>query len=421
VFRITNVRLSLATYQVLLVGVLLAGLHFGTVAVAQTAASHYLQPRMERAAFQDLCDALDLDPEQRMIFRTLFEDYLEAMAQAADQADAQADTVGRQEILAVMEGRAVLTADQLRDVRLAVLSTYEELCTDRGTQLLDELLQELEMVLMDMQVAKWPDVVRRLRRQVYLHSRQADGNKESYAGDGVDICQLLEQSDDIGVDLTNDRILSQIYFAYESQVDEIIVDAVGRHLLTQIEMEMANIARDYDRLGELEATSISGWDQLYGLNQSVGQQIAEHLRSLGQMGEAEIWLQRLQEANFPWLFEECEPEFVCAWIVRERPENATKADPIINAYRERIRGIRDQMIVMIVRARSDDGIVLHPEMTSGSSSNSDRRGDLHAAYLRLTGSRSVAESQALTQLMGLLDERSHELLQQDIRRRQVGL
>lgn len=400
-------------------GVLLAFLTATAAAVAQPAAMNYLQPRVERANFQDLCNALDLDPQQRSMFHMLFEDYLEDMITTANQADAKADTVGRQEILAAMEGRAVLMADQLRDMRLAVLSSYEQNCANRGTQLLEELLQELEMVLIDMQVAKWPRAVRSLRRQVYLHARQADGFRESYAGDGVDICQLLEESGDIGIDLEADRVLSQIYLAYEQEVDQIIVDAVGRHLLVQIEIEIANIAGDVDRLTELEATAISGWDQLYDLNQSRGQQIAEHCYSLGQTEVASRWLERIEQANFPWLFTLSEPLFVYEWIVREHPEYAGEAQPLIEAYNERMGGIQNQMIVMIVQARSDEGILLQPNM-SNRVIDSGRRGELQAAYLRLTGSRSVTDSQALALLMGLLDTQAHESLQRDIRRWRAG-
>ena len=418
--QVTNIQCRVAIRQLMAFGVLLACLSTTSAVVAQPAAMNYLQPRMERANFQDLCNALDLDPEQRSMFHMLFEDYLEDVTTTASQADAQADTVGRQKILAAMEGRAVLMADQLRDMRLAVLSSYEQNCANRGTQLLEELLQELEMVLMDMQVTKWPRAVRSLRRQVYLHARQADGNLESYAGDGVDICQLLEQSSDIGIDLEADRTLSQIYRDYEQEVDQIIVDAVGRHLLVQIEMEIASIAKDAERLAELEAMVISGWDQLYDLNQRRGQQIAEHFVSLGQADLASRWLEQLKEANFPWLFVQSEPVFVYEWIVREHPEYSTAAQPVMDSYNERMNDLKNRMIVMIINARSDDGIVLQPNM-SNRAIDAGRRGELQSAYLRLTGSRSVTDSQALASLMGLLDAEAHASLQRDIRRWRANL
>ena len=160
----------------------------------------YIEPRLDRGQYALLCGDLALNGDQHIIADLLRGDYLAAIARLAERVDERAEGAGREAVLDALAGKLPLRADELRRLRLNVLEEYQ-----RGWPVADELLEQLlddtRHMLTDEQASRVPAAFRRVRRAILLHPRQADRLGYEYAGDGIDVRQLVDEASTEGGEL----------------------------------------------------------------------------------------------------------------------------------------------------------------------------------------------------------------------------
>lgn len=383
---------------------------------AAESAIDFIEPRVERESFALFLDQLNMDGDQRIIATMLHGDYAAAIEQLAARLDEQAEQAGRERVQEALAGTIYLEPQELRRLRAAVLKTYQG-GWDEADQLFEDLIVDTHILLMDQAADDFEQALRRLRRAVYLHPRAAARQDEAYAGDGVDVVQLVEEASLPGGELesfdsaTLDAVLSD----YRRQLDALLLATATAGRQGRMNRVLARIERDRSAMRTEEQAALARWQRLYEINRQAAQQVGA---VIGQsMGDAarQRWLQRFDHACFPWLFQRAMPDKQEDWIARRISDDVIlqEAAQIHEGYVSQRAALRREAIDLILRGRQTFRIMLHSRMDSTALDDASTR-ELYQDLLKNSGKRAKLDSDTTGSLEAMLTERQRRQMRSDI-------
>jgi len=375
------------------------------LAFAAGQARDYIHPSVRRSHYQQFAGSLDLSREQRVIVQMFFNDYRDALENLVDRTDERAEGAGRSTIDAALRGQASIEYERLQQMRADVWSVYRAALPE-AHQLLRRMLDDTYHILNDDQVADFESAARTLRRQVLLHPYQNNEHDPSYAGDGVDVMQLIEQASRDGgelVDLPNGA-LNDVRSAYVEQLDAWLQAVEPGRRLTRMDQRIASIRGDRKASREHENTSLRMWQQLYELNESTANEVAKIVHEQAGQRAALAWRARFHGASYPWLFKQRTPDRQYDWLM-----NQSLSAPQRNAVQERYhayltkrQALRQAAIDLMLKARIEHGEIVHPRMGSSELSNDATR-EIYQQLVRNSGELQTLHDQAADRIASAVD------------------
>ncbi|MDY7107869.1 MAG: hypothetical protein SYC29_04455 [Planctomycetota bacterium] len=409
---------TVPAHRPLLIAILLltASALAGRAHAAAESALDHIDPRVDRAAFAMFLDRINMDDDQQAVARMLYDDYGAEIEALAAELDRQAEEAGRARVEEALAGNIYLEPQELRRLRADVLRTYQS-GWDRADELFEDLIVQTHVLLMDQAAAEFEPALRRLKREVFLHPRAADGQDEAYAGEGVDVIRLVKEAMMPGGELESlDRsALDGILTEYARQVDALLTTTAAADRRGRMNYALARIERDRSAMRDEEQAALSRWQRLYQINRQTVQQIAAAIgQSLGAAAQ-QRWLARFDRACFPWLFDRTMPDRQADWIARRvsDEEIVQKAQEIHAAYITERATLRRETIDLILRARLTFRIMVHSRMDSSALNDAAAR-ELYQDLLKNSGRRAKLDSDTSDGLEALLTERQRRQMRSDI-------
>ena len=392
----------------------------------------YIEPRLDRGQYALLCGDLALNRDQQIIGDLLIGDYLTAIARLAERVDERAEGAGREAVLDALAGKLPLRADELRRLRLNVLEEYQ-----RGWPVADELLEQLlddtRNMLTDEQASRAPAAFRRVRRAILLHPRQAGRLGYEYAGDGVDVWQLVEEASNEGGELEAifsgrsrsaarsgeaRESIEAILADYERRLDAVLIETAAAERLGRIKRRKARIQSDPEAKRREQQGHLARWRRLYELNDEAVRRIADVLeRSLGHEPQ-QAWRDRFDRAVFPRLFSPTRPDRQLDFISRQsavEAERQEQAKRIHDDFLARRNALNRRMAALVVRGRVELKTIFHSMMGSGGL-NDPALVTLYEELLKITGEQTSLVSATAADLEALLDETQRAAMRKALRR-----
>lgn len=383
---------------------------------ADKSAMEFFEPVVTHRQFTDLVRQLQLDHQQRMIVELLFSDYTDAIDALARQADREADAVGRQTILEAYSGRRLVDPTELRRLRLGVLEAYRAYWP-RVDRQLDELIEGVRSMLVADQRSSMEVPLRQLRRAMLLHPRQVGRSSFEYAGDGLDLLQLMAEAVREGAELHGlDEQLARIRSRYELQLDELLMQTADAHRSNRMAMRLARVRRDQNAQREAEEQGLELWRLLYDLNETTSRAIGEVAAAAGQ-GHQQRWRQRYLEATFPWMFSRGVTDRQVEWLERQQltDRQREQAAAVYETFQQRRAELRQDAIDMMLTARMEMRCIIYAMMDQ-SELASPIALNLHQRLLRNTGDLASAEAAATAGLESLLNDNQRAAMRRAMRR-----
>jgi hypothetical protein len=384
-------------------------------AAGESALDH-IEPRVDRTSFAAFLDQLNMDDDQRVIATMLYGDYAAEIEDLAAGLDAQAEEAGRERVQDALAGTIYLDPQELRRLRAEVLKTYRS-GWDKADELFEDLIVQTHVLLMEQAAADFGPALRRLRREVFLHPRAASKQDEAYAGEGVDVAQLVEEAVLPRGELESfdQSLLAGILEEYARQVDALLVSTAAADRRGRMEYALARIERDRSAMRAEEQAALSRWQRLYQVNRQTAQEVGAVVgQSLGA-GAQQQWMSRFDRACFPWLYDRTMPDRQADWIARRvsDEEVVQKAQEIHAAYVTERATLRRETIDLILRARLTFRIMVHSRMDSSALNDSSAR-ELYQDLLKNSGKRAKLDSDTSDGLEALLTERQRRQMRSDI-------
>lgn len=376
----------------------------------------HVQPKAPRQAYMDFLAEMGVEDDQRMVLEVAYSTYASGLAALAEELDEKAEAAGRSRVESALEGAVILSPEEMRRLRIAVLRAYAE-GWDDADALLEELLLNTEVLLDEGQSAAFEDALATLHREIYLHPLQAQSDDETYAGDGVDLFQLVEEARREGGELetlpagTLEGVLDQ----YAAALDSLLVAQANWQRKGELDQAIARIERDEDALAEAERAALNRWRAAYGLLEGAAGEIGEIVgRELGPTAAAR-WDQRVREATFPWLYGEQLPDRQYRWIARQDlpTEKLARAKAIHDAFAEQQAELAADAGDLIIQARKKYGLILRGSMNPADLRDAGAR-DLYQRFLRNSGQRSKLHGDTSGKLNALLTERQSQQMRSEL-------
>lgn len=409
---------AVAANRLLMIACLLAGLCSAPLPVhaAGDSAADFIEPRVDRTAFATFLDQLRMDDDQHLVASMLYSDYAAAIEELAAGIDEQAEEAGRGRVQEALAGSVYIEPQELRRLRAAVLGAYQS-GWEEADRLFQELIIDTHILLIDTSADDFERALCRLRRALYLQPRQAGGLDEAYAGDGVDVAQLVQDASIAGGEFESldQGLLSADLDEYERQLDALLVATAAADRQGRMNRALARIERDRSALRREEQAALARWQRLYQINRQAAHAVgAVAGRNLGAEAR-QRWLDRFQRACFPWLFQRAMPDRQQDWITRRISDDAVveEAQRIHEDYVTQRAGMRREAIDLILRGRQTFRIMLHSRMDSTTLDDSSTR-ELYQDLLKNSGKRAKLDSDTSASLEALLTERQRRQMRSDI-------
>jgi hypothetical protein len=289
--------------------------------------------------------------------------------------------------------------------------------TDR---LLEDLTANVHSILRDEQQGQFDRNLRKVRRAVLLHPRQAEEQYPEYAGDGVDVMLLYQRASASGNELEGlDPLRVQgILDRYERLLDGLLLETAADYRRGKLESRIARLMKDSATIAEQQRAAVDRWQRLYQLNRHTVRIIGDVAGdSLGSEARRE-WVRRFDRASFAWLFARRKPDRQYDWVRRQDlPEKLkSEARAIYETYRGRRGELTQQAIQIMLRARLEFHSMLYSMMDPAVLPESIPR-SLYQDLLRNSGELATLESETTARLEALLTERQREQMRRGIRGR----
>ena len=399
-----KLSLALAFMAIVMLGVL-----------AMPRAARATEPRVERYMWSDLLEQIQANEDEELILGFVFDDYHAALTKLADSADAAAEAAGRQRVDDALAGRVFLDPQELRELRVAVqqaeASTWPE-----ADALMASLLEDAQSVV-PRDEAIWQAALRELRRVVYLRTQQSDDRDETYAGQGVDVLELVRAAQVPGGELEalERRELDVALGTYAVQVDAYIVRYAAAERRGRHELALARMKRDDAARRHAESEALQRWQEFYRLNERVVEQVATALEQNVSGRAAARWRQRFEEACFPWLYRRSRANQIHAWIIGRRLDEGVGAQATVihdEYVAGRVRLLR-AAVDLVRRARLDHGVVLSSRMGADALRDGSVR-ELYQEFLKNSGERQQVEDDAVEALEALLTSGQRDQMRADL-------
>lgn len=385
-------------------------------AYASKSATEFFEPVVTHRQFTDLVRQLDLDREQRMIVELVFADYTDAIAALARQADNEADAVGRQTILEAYSGRRLVEPAELRRLRIAVLDTYRSYWPRIDRQLTD-MIEGVRSMLTEEQRPFTDAALRQLRRAMLLHPRQVGRSSFEYAGDGVDMLQLIAEASREDGELHGlEEALADIRRTYELQLDEVLMQNADAWRDNRMDVRLARIRRDREAQQSAEQRGLELWRELYELNERTMRQVSDIAVRNGEQA-LRLWRSRYQQACFPWMFSTGLTDRQYDWIGRQQltAEQQAQASSVYETFKQRRAELRKAAIGMMLTARKEMRVIVYAMMDQSELTSPVAVG-LHQQLLRNSGELASAEAAATAGFESILNDNQRLAMRRAMRR-----
>ncbi|MHC5004085.1 MAG: hypothetical protein ACYTJ0_13290 [Planctomycetota bacterium] len=369
------------------VAILLAGLGGAAGPAAAESALVAIVPRLDRQGFGMLVERLELQSEQRLIAELAFVDYVAAIDELATQADAEADRIGRRRLQDALAGRVRLAPDELRRIQVGVWRAHQRMWP-RSDELLQGLLDAMGGLLADEQRPAAGPAMMDLRRRLWLAPRRAGAAMPEYAGDGVDVADLLAAALAPGGELEAiDRAaITPALDEYVVRIDALLREDAAAERAGALERRIARMQADVETARRLEREAVVRWRRLYTVNEQAVAAIAG--TAAARLGEeaARRWRLRWRRACFPWLHRDQRPDRLHAWMRTEALGVAQRerADAAYRDYAVRREALIGSTIELVLQGRLQLERLVTPTST-GSELEGPGGAELHGALLKRSG------------------------------------
>lgn len=388
-----------------------------TSALGQERALDVIQPFLQRHDFQTLCQTLEMDRDQRIVLDLFYRDYADAIIALAERTDAAAEQAGRSTVERALRGGIILRPEELRDLRVAVQQAYQRAWPE-ADRLLDDLLMNVRVQLLPEQEARFDDALRRAHRAMWLHPRQAGRTDYDYAGDGIDLLQIAGEEHDGGLLATlPDSHLTPVLETYELALDALLLadardDRDGRMVL-----RLAQINRDSSAIRLAQEAHLERWQRLHELNAATARSIAQLLEQADGEPAAQGWLDRYERAIFPWLNRQAGPDYQYQWIEQAElsADVTSKSSTIYASYVNTRRALRRQASSLMLGARVQESVVVHPMLDATANLVSAARAP-YEELVRISGELELLDRDAAAALSDLLNEDQRRQMEKWVRR-----
>lgn len=391
---------------------LLVALCFCGGAFAQETAVDYLEPRITRAQFTVFAQRLDLRKDQRTIAELSFSDYNTTFTNLAKSLDEQAIGAGRRTVQDALAGKARVAPDELRRLRVEVLKVYQQ-AWPQLDEALTNLVDTIETLLTNEQIAQFELALRQLHREILLHPRQSDSDYQEYAGDGVDVLLLAQSGLAEGGELAalGTEPLQPALEAYELQLDDLLIQTAPEDRRGKIMRQIAAIEKNSELRAEQQKASLERWKQLYELNLATVVQIGEIAATIDDAAR-QRWLDRFDQASFTWLYPRKKPDRQIEWIVKQSlsDEKLQQANAIYDDYVQERKALSRRAIQLMLRGRLEFQTMLYSMMDAEPIKDDRVRRGLYEELLKNTGEQADLESDTSAALEGLLSDSQRQAL-----------
>jgi len=371
-------------------------------------------PRLDRSAFSALIAPVTMGEDQRFIAQMLFADYTSGMSDLMVQANTRANEAGRQRVDDALSGRRRMSPEELRAKRIAVLEVQRELWP-QSDELLDDMLGTLVGVLNDEQREPIDAALPALRRSLWLEPWRARHKEREYAGEGLDVVELVEDSwnqEFAGIDADE---VAAILGQYETHMDALLADAGPQLRAAFLDRRIARITKDLDRMRAAERSIIEAWRQLSALNEHAATSIAAAAGRIGPEAVA-AWNRRVRRATWPWLVESTGPRRRIEWIRQSGAEAETLAvaERIYQQFAQRRDTLITEAVTLMLEARLEHGRIIHPAIDPATV-DGNRERELYQDLLKNSGARSHAERDASERLDAALPAAKRAAMRREVR------
>jgi len=371
---------------------------------AQESAINHVRPLMQRNHFAAVVEGLKLDKDQRQLATLMFEDYLSGIEALTGRVDDAANFAGRLQLNEVFAGRVRMGNVELREMQAEVLRTYLE-CGPEADRLVQSFTQGLQGIIREEQKEDLPAVLRDLRRAILLHPYQIGQDTFTYAGDGVDVIELVAEGRREGGELADidAPVIDEALASYAVQLDHALQTHAAARRDHELRLRLADVTGDPEARSGHEQKVLEAWRTLYILNRDTVQLIGSIV--LGAKGEwaQRLWQDRFDRACFAWMYAPRMPDRQLDWIRAnvETPQVVQSAELAYNAYLGERDKLRKEAIGILIEARLERGVVLH-QLTSRRDIEA-AAGDLYTDLLRNSGSLANLDTSSAAEIEALLD------------------
>jgi len=372
--------------------------------LAQESAINHIRPLMQRDHFAAVVEGLTLDRDQRQLATLMFEDYLTGVETLARRVDDAANMAGRLQLNEVFAGRVRMGNVELREMQADVLRTYLE-CGPEADRLLQGFTMGLEGIVRDEQKSALPAALRDLRRATLLHPYQIGQDTFTYAGDGVDVIELVAAGRREGGELADldAPVIDEALSSYAVQLDHVLQNHAAARRDHELRLRLADVSGDPEARSTHEQKVLDAWRALYILNRDTVQLVGSIV--LGAKGEwaQRLWQDRFDRACFSWMYAPRTPDRQLDWIRAnvETPPIVQAAELAYNEYLGERDKLRKEAIGILVEARLERGVILH-QLTSKRDIEA-AAGDLYTDLLRNSGSLANLDTSHAAEIEALLD------------------
>lgn len=391
-------------------------------AAAQDSVFDYIKPRINRDQFADFCREIGIDRNQRGIINLLYEDYLTELTDFAEEIDNRSRIAGRTRLESVFAGRVSMGGSELRALRAKILGIYRE-CGPAADEMLHNLLAGIEGFLNAEQKKRLPPALRELRRKIMLHPRQAGSRLPYYAGEGVDVLQLVEKaSTEIGGELVDIEVeaIEELLAKYELDLDATLRRTYSDERRNRLEYSIEKLNQNVEVITKIQKQLSEDWNALFELNRSTVKDIGKVIESHSGAFTRNLWEDRFNQAAFEWLYVSTLPDRQIEWIRSSElePELVKEAEIMYGSYLAGRDGLQREAISLMVRARQERGVNLHP--MSLPSEVQEKAGDLYKDLLRNSGSKKNHDTRYAGEFESLLSDEMRKLMRRELRRAYRG-
>ena len=350
---------------------------------------HLIDPFVTRSAYESYCRQIAVGEDESEITRLLYEDYVQQLVELQAASEQRAVAAGAGRLAEAYEGRGFMSSQELRATRIAVQRSYTKNWPDTD-RLFDELVEGTSAMVSAPEQDRLDRALGDLRRRIVLESIRRNGQDRTYAGDGLDVIELLRKEELDGLPSLQD-VIDQ----YATRVNGHVASSAAAERSSQVEGRIARIGRDRDASMEIMRGRVDRWRVLQGLNEWAIDTIAYVLDSERGPESAVAWRTRTRAEYFPWLHRKDQAERIHGWVVRNAEEPVrNEVNAIMDSYLPRRDVLRQEFEALLIRARSEHGVVLGDSVLESDPESAE----LRASHLRLTGELSLLESRTVEQL-----------------------
>jgi hypothetical protein len=306
----------------------------------------YTEIRILPGEFDEFCDELALDAEQRDLAGAFFESY-DADLAALDarindvilRATRESNSAEAIDVLHEMpfERQWEVRSDKLRVQRSV---------RNQSLDLVDRLVWEVAALLREDQVESLADARLALRRAAALEPFPGVQGPATTADLGaiVDLAALLDAASEPGQELNRllapadqqhtpqgaelrDRAVG-LRRTYVERLDTLLIPGEFEYRDTFYEMSERSRAGDREAIARLDEKADRHRRSIRDLNYSTARHIEALLLECGAIQEAEAWMQRVDAAHYPEMYREDQIDRFAAWLEKQDDMDETQHDAL---------------------------------------------------------------------------------------------